>query len=61
MSSREKRKTKRSPIGDLNVWQGRKDSNPGHPVLETGVLPTELHPYGLYDYSICFLEMQDLF
>ena len=25
-------------------WQGRKDSNPGHPVLETGVLPTELHP-----------------
>ena len=27
------------------LWQGRKDSNPGHPVLETGVLPTELHPY----------------
>ena len=26
-------------------WQGRKDSNPRHPVLETGVLPTELYPY----------------
>ena len=38
-------KTKRSPFGDLNAWQGRKDSNSGHPVLETGVLPTELHPY----------------
>ena len=26
-------------------WQGQKDSNPRHPVLETGVLPTELYPY----------------
>ena len=26
-------------------WQGRKDLNPGLPVLETGALPTELHPY----------------
>ena len=26
-------------------WQGRKDSNSGHAVLETAVLPTELHPY----------------
>ena len=25
--------------------QGQKDSNPRHPVLETGVLPTELYPY----------------
>ena len=29
----------------LIFWQGRKDSNPGHAVLETAVLPTELHPY----------------
>ena len=29
----------------LFCWQGRKDSNPGHAVLETAVLPTELHPY----------------
>ena len=26
-------------------WQGQKDLNPRHPVLETGVLPTELYPY----------------
>ena len=26
-------------------WQGQKDSNPRHPVLETSVLPTELYPY----------------
>ena len=25
-------------------WQGQEDSNPRHPVLETGVLPTELYP-----------------
>ena len=32
----------------LFVWQGQKDSNPRHPVLETGVLPTELYPYVIY-------------
>ena len=40
----------------LLFWQGRKDSNPGHPVLETGVLPTELHPYAriiLYQLFFC--------
>jgi hypothetical protein len=26
-------------------WQGRRDSNPQHPVLETGALPLELLPY----------------
>jgi hypothetical protein len=25
-------------------WQGRRDSNPQHPVLETGALPLELLP-----------------
>lgn len=25
-------------------WQGRRDSNSRHPVLETGALPTELRP-----------------
>ena len=25
-------------------WQGRQGSNLRHPVLETGTLPTELHP-----------------
>ena len=27
------------------VWQEREDSNPRHPVLETGALPTELRSY----------------
>lgn len=27
------------------TWQGYKDSNLGHLVLETNALPTELHPY----------------
>ena len=29
---------------DFCLWQGQEDSNPRHPVLETGVLPTELYP-----------------
>ena len=29
----------------LNKWQARRDSNPQHPVLETGALPLELLPY----------------
>ena len=32
-------------ICDGFFWQGQEDSNPRHPVLETGVLPTELYPY----------------
>ena len=26
-------------------WQGQKDSNPRHAVLETAALPTELYPF----------------
>ena len=29
----------------LYQWQGQKDSNPRHAVLETAALPTELYPY----------------
>ena len=29
----------------LRFWQGQKDSNPRHVVLETTALPTELCPY----------------
>ena len=29
----------------LSFWQGQKDSNPRHAVLETAALPTELYPY----------------
>ena len=27
------------------IWQGQKDSNPRHSVLETDALPAELYPY----------------
>ena len=27
------------------AWQGQKDLNPRHAVLETAALPTELYPY----------------
>ena len=29
----------------LSLWQGQKDLNPRHVVLETTALPTELYPY----------------
>ncbi len=43
-------------------WQGQKDLNPRHAVLETAALPTELYPYVLtsnnitdyYEKSKCF-------
>ncbi len=38
-----------SPLQPLRlmylIWQGRRDLNSRHPVLETGALPTELRPY----------------
>ncbi len=32
-------------VSRLYPWQGQKDSNPRHAVLETAALPTELYPY----------------
>ena len=32
-------------VGDSS-WQGRQESNLRHPVLETGALASELHPFG---------------
>jgi hypothetical protein len=41
------------------VWQARRDSNPQHPVLETGALPLELlayTPFAARDYlAECYL------
>jgi site-specific DNA recombinase len=34
------------------IWQGWPGSNRRHPVLETGALPTELHPYDWYWLSL---------
>ena len=41
-SAHQNKKTSR--LAGLLFWQGQKDSNPRHPVLETSVLPTELYP-----------------
>ena len=32
-------------ICEGDMWQGQKDSNPRHAVLETAALPAELYPY----------------
>ncbi len=34
-----------TPLGGVLFWQGQKDLNPRHAVLETAALPTELYPY----------------
>ena len=41
-----KKKTGRNAVFPPVLWQGQKDSNPRHAVLETAALPTELCPYG---------------
>ena len=41
---REKEKA-RNPHDSWLFWQGQKDSNPRHAVLETAALPAELYPY----------------
>ena len=33
-------------------WQGQKDLNPRHAVLETAALPTELYPYIILWWAI---------
>ena len=33
------------------TWQGQKDSNPRHAVLETAALPAELYPYILVGHQ----------
>ena len=42
------KKVQKSPetqgFGDFS-WQGQKESNPRHAVLETAALPAELYPY----------------
>ena len=41
-----KEKRLRKSISEAkNEWQGQKDLNPRHAVLETAALPTELYPY----------------
>ena len=40
-----KKKTGENPVFSPAFWQGQKDLNPRHAVLETAALPTELYPY----------------
>ena len=40
-----KKKTGENPEFPPVLWQGQKDLNPRHAVLETAALPTELYPY----------------
>ena len=35
----------------VSFWQGQKDLNPRHAVLETAALPTELYPYDLVGHQ----------
>ena len=42
-------------------WQGHKDSNSGHAVLETAALPTELYPFNKIYYITFGATCQDVF
>ena len=37
---------------NFSDWQGQKDLNPRHSVLETDALPTELYPYIIQLFSV---------
>ena len=39
------KENRRKPSVFAGFWQGQKDLNPRHAVLETAALPTELYPY----------------
>ena len=41
-----KKKPRKLSVYRTFFWQGHKDSNSGHVVLETTALPTELYPCG---------------
>ena len=43
-------KEKRSKVRFAPTWQGQKDLNPRHSVLETDALPTELYPFTNTEY-----------
>ena len=42
------------------IWQGQKDLNPRHAVLETAALPTELYPYRLSFTTIILYQLKAL-
>ena len=42
---KQRKQRKKAPKIRCFLWQGQKDLNPRHAVLETAALPTELYPY----------------
>ena len=42
---KQRKQMKKAPKIRCFLWQGQKDLNPRHAVLETAALPTELCPY----------------
>ena len=44
-ADRKKKEKARNPHDSWLFWQGQKDLNPRHAVLETAALPAELYPY----------------
>ena len=42
---KQRKQRKKAPKNRCFLWQGQKDLNPRHAVLETAALPTELYPY----------------
>ena len=42
---KQHKQRKKAPKNRCLFWQGQKDLNPRHAVLETAALPTELYPY----------------
>ncbi len=46
-----KKKRKKHKASSFSFWQGQKDLNPRHAVLETAALPTELYPYNITQFK----------
>ena len=51
-ADRKKKEKARNPHDSWLFWQGQKDSNPRHAVLETAALPAELYPYLDYTFIL---------
>ena len=41
----QRKQRKKAPKNRCFFWQGQKDLNPRHAVLETAALPSELYPF----------------
>ena len=60
MNKIKKRKRLYFGISSNKIWQGQKDLNPRHAVLETAALPTELYPYVFVVSSATYIIISDI-